>query len=343
MKRVVLAISLAILIAAAYAGLRGGGTQPVVISGQAMGMGYRITLRTPPSSITIKALATAVRERLETVETQISTWRPDSQVSLFNQCETDEWFPVERPVAKLVDMAQRLSASSGGAFDVTVGPLVDLWGFGPAGRRTEPPTEEQIAAARLRVGYEKLQVRLDPPALRKTRGDVHVDLSAIGEGYAVEKLAELLDRRGIADYLVEISGEQKARGVSHLGKPWRIGLEAPLEHDRAIRRVIELTDLALATSGSYRNYFKQAGRRYSHIIDPHTGRPVEHNLVAVTVAHRSAIDADGLATAIMALGPEAGYNFAVRNGVAALLVTCDEHDVLTERTTPGFTPLLTTK
>jgi thiamine biosynthesis lipoprotein len=222
------------------------------------------------------------------------------------------------PQIVCIAVADALSISelTGGAFDITVGPVVDLWGFGPEGSRSEPPEASMIAAARERVGYGRVAADCKRPALRKDRGDVRIDLSAYAKGFAVDRVAELLDAQGMTDYMVEIGGELRARGRSESGGPWRIAIESPTASGGHVQRIIEPGVAGMATSGDYRNYFEVGERRYSHTIDPRLGAPVSHDLAAVTVVDEKAAFADAMATALLVLGPGEGMRLAERQGLA---------------------------
>jgi len=203
---------------------------------------------------------------------------------------------------------------------VTVGPLVNLWGFGPDGRRTAPPPEADIASARARIGYRSLELDPAQRAVRKLLPDLYIDLSAIAQGYAADEVSLYLEQIGVRNYMAEIAGEIRAAGVNADGRAWRIGIERPGNGEPVVERVVELRDAGLATSGDYRNYFEQDGIRYSHHIDPATGRPVTHNLASVTVVHPSATFADAMATALLVLGPERGLALAGREKLAVFLI-----------------------
>ncbi|MCZ6854224.1 MAG: FAD:protein FMN transferase, partial [Gammaproteobacteria bacterium] len=230
--------------------------------------------------------------------------------------------------------------ASAGAFDVTVGPLVNLWGFGPNVDGRSPPERAAIEDARAKVGFARLLVKQAPPELSKTH-EMYVDLSAIAKGHGVDRLAEVLNAAHCTDYLIDIGGEVSARGVNSTGESWRIGIEVP-DPDRlgAIQRVLTLTDEAVATSGDYRIFFEDSGRRYSHTIDPRTGYPVTHNLASVTVLHESAMWADGYATALNVLGPVHGLELATERELAALFVVRTENG-FEERYTPSMRIRLT--
>jgi thiamine biosynthesis lipoprotein len=268
----------------------------------------------------------------------MSTYRLDSEISTFNDSVASEWFDVSHETALVVAEAQRVSALSGGAFDATVGSLVNLWSFGPDDRPQRMPTDEELEAAMRQVGHGSIDVRASPPALKKAHTDVSIDLSGIAKGFGVDQLAAFLDSVGVAAYLVDIGGEMRATGRKSDGSPWRVGIEKPADTPNAPRqilRTIELHDQALATSGDYRNFFEVAGTRYSHTIDPRTGRPIEFGLASVSVVHPTCMTADALATALMVLGADEGYNFAVEHDLAVLFVVRMGME-FEQRATPAF-------
>ncbi len=206
---------------------------------------------------------------------------------------------------------------------MTVGPLVNLWSFGPEKQEHKLPAEAAIAKTKSRVGYRLLRVREDPPALKKSRPDVYVDLSAIAKGFGVDQVAELLEQHFIADYMVEIGGEVRTKGKKPDGTVWRIGIETPTPFSRGVQRAIELSGKSLASSGDYRNFVVIGGKQYSHTIDPREGRPVDHRLTAASVVAENCMLADAYATSLMVLGPDEGYNWAAKHNVAALLIVRD--------------------
>jgi thiamine biosynthesis lipoprotein len=301
--------------------------------GSTMGTYYEVTSRCPAGGLEGEIDAT-----LEGVNMAMSTYLPQSELSRFNAHRGNDWFAVSQPLADLVMVARSISEDSDGAFDVTVGPLVNLWGFGPGGRDALPD-DADIAAARAVVGYRLLESRFDPPALRKRFADLYVDLSAIAKGYGVDEVGRLLDRRGCTDWLVDIGGEVAARGESPSRREWRIGVEVP-DGTRMVQRVVMLTDVAVATSGDYRNYVEHDGVRVAHSIDPRTGRPAAHALASVSVVLPDAMHADGWATALHVLGPEDGFALARARGIAALFVVrgagADGAPAFEERYTPAL-------
>ncbi len=333
---------LAVLAVLAPAGCdMSGAPRAVTLSGPTMGTGYRVTLVDAPEGLDEAALHQAIGEALTDVNDQMSTYLPDSVLSRFNAHANDDWFDVPAELLQVIVAARRVSERSDGAFDVTVGPVVNLWGFGPDGVERLIPDAAAVAAARERVGYRHLRTREAPPALAKGRADVYVDLSAIAKGYAVDRVAALLDAWQIANYLVEIGGELRTRGHNARDADWTIAIERPVSGQRDVQSLIRVAGLSVATSGDYRNFFEVDGRRYSHTIDPRTGRPVTHALASVTVLHESAMQADALATALSVLGPRSGRELAMREGLTALFII-HEGDGLTEMATGGFDELVVT-
>lgn len=301
--------------------------------GPTMGTSYRVTASCPVR------IGPTINAELERVNAQMSTYDAASTLSQFNGSAPGGWFAVGSELVEVVLAAETLFQESAGAFDVTVGPLVNLWGFGPVGPSARAPTDAEIATALEFVGDDYLEQRSDPPALRKGRA-LYVDLSAIAKGYGVDRLARQLDRAYCEHYLVEVGGEVRVKGVNESGQPWRIGVEVP---DPAtlgmVQRVVQPGDNGLATSGDYRNFLEVDGERFSHTIDPRSGRPVTHNLASVTVVHESAMWADGYATLLNVLGPRAGFVFAEERNLAALFVERTDRG-FEERYTPAMKSLL---
>ncbi|MCZ6711753.1 MAG: FAD:protein FMN transferase [Gammaproteobacteria bacterium] len=298
-----------------------------------MGTQYRVTADCPVD------VGGDIARELAWVNQEMSTYDESSTLSRFNRSMPGGWFAVSADLVAVVAAGTQLSAVSAGAFDITVGPLVNLWGFGPGGVSAVQPTPEQVNAALARVGHGHLEYRVQPPALLKHE-DVYVDLSAIAKGYGVDRLAELLNESACGDFIVEIGGEVRTRGTNERGALWRVGVEVPdPESFGAVQRVLHLEEYSVATSGDYRNFFARDGARFSHTIDPRTGRPVDHQLASVTVAHDSAMWADGYATLLNVLGPQAGLAFAQETGLAVLFIVRTEHG-FEERYTEPMQPFL---
>ena len=294
------------------------------LQGATMGTTYTVKMVELPAGLKPEQIQAQIDTTLEKINLQMSTYRQDSELSRFNANEATDWTSVSQPLVDVLQRAQSISALTGGAFDVTVGPLVNLWGFGPDPGDDQVPSEQSIHKATERVGYAMLQVRRSPAAIKKDRPDLYIDLSAIAKGYAVDVVADYLQTLRIDHYMVEIGGEIRARGRNARGSSWRIAIEKPSTGARTLHTVVELNDVGIATSGDYRNYFEAEGQRYSHTIDPVSGRPVTHGLASVTVADPSTMQADALATALLVLGPDAGYRFAEQHQLAAYFIVKGE-------------------
>lgn len=304
-------------------------------TGATMGTTYSVKVADLPNHVDRDALHAGIHRILNTVNARMSTYQVDSELSRFNASTSTGWFPLSPDTLEVLDEALRVSRLCGGAFDVTVGPLVNLWGFGPPVQTVLPPSDRQIRDALERVGFVKMDIRTSPPAVRKTHPGMYIDLSGIAKGYGLDKVAEHLEHSSIGHYLVEIGGELRGRGHNPQGEPWKIAIEQPIAGQRAIYRVVHLQDGVVATSGDYRNYFEQGGQRYAHIIHPRTGQPITHNLASVTVIGQSAMSADALATGLMVLGSDAGLHLAKRENLAAFFVVKDGKRFV-EMRTPAF-------
>lgn len=282
-----------------------------------------------------------VHENIEAILKQLnqdmSNWISDSELSKFNAHRSLEPVEVSEGLGRVIAESIRLGKLSDGSLDVTIGPLINLWGFGPEARPEKVPTDEEIAIAKNRSGIEHLH--LEGNMLSKSIPDLYVDLSTTAKGFAVDLVAEYLDSIGAHNYLVEIGGELRAKGFKHTGELWSIAIEKPVSHERAMQQIVIPKDNAVATSGDYRKYFEENGQRYSHIIDPDTAKPINHKLVSVTVIHPSSMTSDGLSTAMMVMGPERAVDFAEQNNLAAYLIIKSDTGFI-EHTTKAFMPYL---
>lgn len=310
-----------------------------LITGATMGTTYNINISQLPEGIDRYALERDIARILETVNKQMSTYRPDSELSRFNAATAASWAEVSPDTLAVVEEALRVSQLSGGAFDPTIGPLVDLWGFGPGSGGQNVPPEDRIEETLRSIGHDNVRTRTKLPSLAKSRRGIRIDLSGIAKGFGVDKVAEHLERLGIEYYLVEIGGEVRGRGYSPRGDVWRVGIEKPVGATRTVQRVVRLGGQALATSGDYRIFFQRDGIRYSHILNPRNGQPVDHGLASVTVIAPSTMLADAWSTALMVLGPKAGLELAEREGIAAFFISKTERGFV-ESVSPGFAPYL---
>lgn len=281
---------------------------------------YRITGNTMGTTYTVKVVAVSlpstadlkerIDRRLEAINQSMSTYRQDSEISRFNRLDrVGERFPISNDFSRVMQVAEKVHRLSGGAWDPTVAPLVELWGFGREGPPEGIPAAEAIRAGLARVGLDRITL-FEDAFLVKRDADIQLDLASIAKGYGVDQIAVLLRESGYKNFLVEIGGEVYAAGRRKDGRPWKIGVNRP-EADApqdAVYRVAALSDRAMATSGDYRNFFEIDGRRYTHVIDPRTGRPVTNGVVSVTVTADSCTLADALATALMVMGPSQGLS-----------------------------------
>lgn len=310
-KRIAFLLSAGLLLA-------GCGDRLEQFGGPTMGSSYSVKYVRSASGPSVEQARNEVEGILAEIDQQMSTYRADSEVERFNALPAGSCMALPASMLELVSFAGELSKDSAGAFDMTVEPLLNLWGFGPQSKGDQVPSAEAIAAAKADVGQQHLTIR--GSELCKDAA-VQLDFNSIAAGYAVDRVVARLGELGVSSALVEITGELKAIGRKPDGAPWRIAIEAPRDDRQVAQQVIQLDGLGVSTSGDYRNYFVRDGKRYSHTLDPKTGAPISHNLAAVTVVDESALRADGLSTLLMVLGPEEGAAFAERHGIAALYVT----------------------
>lgn len=342
MNRLLAQLWLMLLVGVALAGCRAEPPDPTVrLTGSTMGTGYELKLIPAPGQSVPADFQARAEALLARVNQQMSTYDPDSELSRFNRNPSTDWIAASPELVAVVTEGLRLSQLTDGAFDITVGPLVNLWGFGPEPRREQAPSAEEIAQARARVGFRMLQARLQPPALKKARPDLYVDLSALAKGYGVDQLAALAEAQGIHHYLVSIGGDLRAKGHNGQGQPWTIAIERPVPGQRAVERLIRISDHGVSTAGDYRNFFEQNGQRYAHIIDPRTGWPVPRTVASVTVISRSDLVADATDTALMVAGAERGFQLATEHHIAALFILAGaDGEDFSERYTPEFASFL---
>ena len=289
------------------------------ITGPIMGTSYHIKVVLTSNQHSLDNLSNGASDTLKRIDFLMSTYKSNSEISRFNRFPQNKWFEVSAETYEVISLGQLISKKSNGYYDMTVGPLVNSWGFGPSGKPVKIPDEGQLKKILNKVGFAHL--KLDDKTLSIMKhADVYLDLSSIAKGYAVDAVARYLSKQGVDSYLVEVGGEIRAQGKKPDNKVWRLAIESPMVGQRSVHKVIELTDAGLATSGDYRNYYEEAGVRYSHTIDPFTGKPVQHNLTSVSVIRPTSAEADAMATMFMVMGTEHGYKFAVEQGVAAYFI-----------------------
>lgn len=294
------------------------------LQGSIFGSFYQITLAGAFTEAELEELHQGVLEEMRAVDASMSTYRDDSELSQLNQGETGEWVDISRSLLTVLEASDKIARASDGAFDVTVGGLVNLWSFGPEARPLETPSDSEREQRLAEVGYRYLELDSDGQRARRQQ-DVFVDLSGIAKGYAVDRVSQWLLEQGVDNHLVNLGGDLLARGVRSDGDPWRIGVELPdSEQMEVAQHILPVRDISIATSGDYRNYFEADGQRYSHTIDPRTGFPVNHKLASVTVLHPANMIADGWATALMVVGTEAAKAMAEQHELKVLLLSRTE-------------------
>jgi FAD:protein FMN transferase len=312
---------------------------PVVeFGGFTMGSRYTVKITGREFSQALQsATRAAVALALGSVDAAMSTHRPGSELSRFNARPAGSPFALSPDLLSVFTLARQVGASTAGAFDVTVGPAVDAWGFGP-GRHERIVQEPEIAALQRRVGWKMLRLDEQAGTLSKMRDEVRADLSGIAKGYGVDKAAQALDALGIEHYLVDAGGEVRTRGHNAEGRPWQVAIEQPMDGPRRPRYVVPLSGLAMATSGDYRIFFERSGRRYSHEIDPATGRPIDNRLTSVSVVAATGALADAMGKLIV-LGPQKAYACAQSLGIAAHFIVREPDGSLRDLMTPAFSAL----
>lgn len=315
-------------------------TAALVLEGKTMGTLWRVSLAGVDGERK-NVLQQAIQRQLDTDDRALSTWKAGSILSRFNRYRGSEPQPVSADMADIVSQALRIGAKTGGAMDITVGPLVNLWGFGPIKAPAHTPSAAEIAAARAQTGLQHLRVieTVDGQWLQKDLPGLYVDLSTMGEGYATDHLARLMEREGINNYLVSVGGAVLSRGKNGNGQPWRVAIQKPTDRENAVQARVDLQGHGISTSGSYRNYYELDGKRISHVIDPTTGWPIQHKLVSATVIATTALEADGWDTGLMVLGSEKAKALALKEQLAVYLVS-KEGDKFVSWMSPQFSAFL---
>jgi len=320
LKRGSVLLLLVFLLAACQQQQQAKKQYPLHFSDAIFGTTYTIKAPILAASIKNTELRQQITQLLDKLNAQMSTYQQDSELSQFNQSRSTEWQSVSTELYAVLKQAKVISELSKGAFDITVGPLVNLWGFGPDPMSFVAPEKAKIEQQLQKLGYQNLLLDDKTQSIKKLIPELYLDLSAIAKGYAVDQVAILLEKYGMLDYMIEIGGELSLRGHNINDQPWRIAVEKPAEGNRMIQKVLPLSDVSLATSGDYRNYFELEGVRFSHTIDPRTGKPITHKLASITILSDTTMKADALATALMVLGSEQGFELAEQQNIAALFI-----------------------
>lgn len=309
----------------------------ISLDGLTMGTTYSVKIVKSEQSpgLEISSLKEKIDSVLIEVNNQMSTYIPESEISLFNKNKKTEWFEISNDFAFVLDESIKICELTNGSLDITVEPIVNIWGFGPEQRPELIPSDEEISERMKFVGYKKLEVKLNPPAVKKNIPGLEVDLSSTAKGFGVDKVYELLKDFGYQNFMVEIGGEIRTSGKNQKNEYWKIGI-SEADQSGGINKVILLSNSAMATSGDYWNYFEENGIRYSHTIDPATGKPITHKLASVTVIDSTCLRADGLATGIFVMGPENGYEFALEKELPVYFIVKSDTGFISIET-PKFT------
>lgn len=294
--------------------------QPVRLQGQIFGTFWLATFPDEWSAEQVKLLEAGIQQQLQAVDLSMSTYKKQSELNRLNATPVGEWMALSPELFEVLSLSQAVAAASDGAFDVTVGGLVNLWSFGPEARPETIPDPERLQQQLDQSGYRHLELDPEQQRARRLRNS-YIDLSGVAKGYAVDQVANWLKQQGVRNFLVNIGGDLIVAGERQSGQPWRIGVEVPDEGLQVAHHILPIRDLSIATSGDYRNYYLVDGKRMSHTINPRTGWPVEHNLASVTVVHPSNAVADAWATAFMVLGTTAALELADRENISILLIT----------------------
>ena len=338
-RTVLQALGAAALVAACGERHGASANAPVEFGGPTMGTWFTAKIAGARiGEIGVAAARDAVAGALDAVVANMSTYLPDSELSRFNRHAGGAPFALSADTLAVFALAQQVSAVSDGAFDITIAPLVDAWGFGPSKAR-RVVAEAEVTSLAAHVGWRRIAVDAAAGMATKSDAGVRADLSGIAKGFAVDQAARALDALGVADYMVEAGGEVRTRGKNAEGRPWQIAIERPDATPQRPHFIVPLSGLSMATSGDYRIYFEEGGRRYSHEIDPGTGQPIRHGLASVSVVAPECGYADAMATALIVLGPEKGYALAAARNIAAHFIVRAPDGALRDRQTPAFAAL----
>ncbi len=299
----------------------------VLINGFTMGTTYSIKIKTADAVVNQEKIRADIEKILLEINQKMSTYIVDSELSVINFSNSLDSNLISDDLFKVISHANTISKTTNGAFDITVGPLVNLWGFGPNKSENKIPSNEEIELIKKNIGYKKIYLNKETTSIKKLHPDLYVDLSGIAKGFAVDKIALYLNSYNLENYLVEIGGELIAKGTNEDNEVWQIGIENP---NNNLAKIIGLKDIAMATSGDYRNYFEKNGVRYSHTINPNTGKPIKHKLASVTVLDKTAMNADALATAFMVLGPAKTIELANELKIGVYLIIKNDENFYEE-------------
>ena len=307
------------------------------ISGSTMGTSYSVILDS--SKVSPQAVYEDIEVELKDINQLMSTYIPDSEINRFNKLKDGSCYRFSDKTWEVLLASKKVYEETNGAFDITLGPLISRWGFNVEEYSEKVPSAEEVSNLLSEVGTDKLKFDLTNQCISKSLPQITINLSAIAKGYGVDRIATIVEQHGVTNYLVEIGGETKSKGVNPNGSAWRIAIERPVSVTQQKMLVVGLENTSIATSGDYRNYFEVDGKRFSHTIDPNTGYPVEHTLTSVSVIHPQNMYADAYATALTVLGTEKAYSFAQNHKLPVFLVAHDG-DSLESKQSTQFAPFI---
>ncbi len=310
----------------------------IVLKGQTMGTTYSIKIISNSKSFRKEELKKNIDSVLVDVNNKMSTYIKNSELSEFNKLQDTNWISASYDLVTVFSEAIEVSRKSEGMYDITVGPLVNLWGFGPGNKTEKIPSKKEINEIKKNIGYKNILIDSNKLKIKKRNPDIYCDLSSIAKGYGVDKVAMYCDSKNINNYMIEIGGEVRTKGKNQKGNQWRIGIASP--NNIGLQNIVNLSNYSMATSGDYLNYFEKDGIRYSHTINPKTGKPITHKLASVSVIYKDCSYADAYATAIDVMGPEIGYKFALQENLPIFMIVRQNNEFV-EKMTPQFKKFIT--
>lgn len=310
----------------------------IVLKGQTMGTTYSIKIISNSKSFRKEELKKNIDSVLVDVNNKMSTYIKNSELSEFNKLQDTNWISASYDLVTVFSEAIEVSRKSEGMYDITVGPLVNLWGFGPGNKTEKIPSKKEIDEIKKNIGYKNILIDSNKLKIKKRNPDIYCDLSSIAKGYGVDKVAMYCDSKNINNYMIEIGGEVRTKGKNQKGNQWRIGIASP--NNIGLQNIVNLSNYSMATSGDYLNYFEKDGIRYSHTINPKTGKPITHKLASVSVIYKDCSYADAYATAIDVMGPEVGYKFALQENLPIFMIVRQNNEFV-EKMTPQFKKFIT--
>lgn len=313
-----------LVLAIIFVGCKEQESKVVKINGFTMGTTYSISIVQDSGENTypFDELKFKIDSVLAEVNNKMSTYKKDSELSIFNESSDTSWYPISKDLFNVIYQAKKISQMTQNAYDISVGPIVNLWGFGPEARPSKIPSEKEILSRREYVGLSKYLLDKQNKKIRKIHKKLYIDLSSIAKGFGVDEVGRLLASLKFTNFMVEVGGEVFVKGLNNSSEKWNIGISTP-DETSSIQKVVSISDQALATSGDYRNYFEDNGVRYSHTIDARTGKPITHNLASVSVIHNNCMLADGIATALNVIGATEGMKIAKENNLAVFFIVKD--------------------